>query len=575
MSGLEKERLVGDSDRAHDPHLGAVRVHELFEQQARRSPDAPALIAGNRTLTFAELADAADQLAARLRGAGIGPESRVALFLGRGVDLVTSVLAVLKAGGAYVPLDVADPADRIAFMIEDADAHVLLTSARLAESLPAVNSLVLLVDDEAARTTAEVVAAGGSRPAPENAAYITYTSGSSGRPKGVVVTQIGLANYLTWSVGAYRVAEGGGAPLASPVRFDMSVTTLFCPLLAGRPVTLVPEGEELGMLMTILGADLGFGLVKLTPAHLDALDRVMPATVIQADGYLVVGGESLRGSTVAAWRKRAPGLRVVNEYGPTETVVGCCAYEVDENTDLSGAVPIGRPIAGTRVHILDENLRPVVGGAVGELYVGGAGVARGYWNRPGLTAERFVPDPFGPPGGRLYRTGDLARMRADGQIECLGRVDTQVKVRGYRVELEEIESCLTRLPEVREALLLLREDGPRLHRLVAYVSGTNASRPPRDADLRAALLRNLPRYMIPDVFVIMAALPLASNGKVDRGALPVPLPRPVPRATQRTRTLETKQKPLVKKSSGYRLFLYIFAILCIFWIRGASRALTP
>ncbi|MGN9779203.1 amino acid adenylation domain-containing protein [Micromonospora sp. H33] len=526
LSDDELHAAVVEWNRTDDPLLGDVRAHELFTRQASRTPDAPALVAGERTVTFAELDRRSDALAARLRRHGVGPETRVGLFLDRGVDLVTAVLATLKAGGAYVPLDVAEPAQRVGFMLADADVRVVVTSGARAGALPATDARVLAADDADADADADVDPGDlppAVRPHPESACYIIYTSGSTGRPKGVVVTHRGLTNYLAWSLRAYRVADGGGAPLVSPLRFDLSVTTLFCPLLAGRPVVLVADGAELETLTTLLGADLDLGLVKLTPAHLEALDRAIPPATVAADGYLVVGGESLHGATVAAWRRRAPGLRVVNEYGPTETVVGCCVHEVDDRTDLSGVVPIGRPIANTRLYVLDANLAPVPPGTVGELYVAGAGVARGYHGRPDLTAERFLPDPFAAmPGARMYRTGDLVRLRPDGELNCLGRVDSQVKIRGYRVELEEIEAALTRLPQVREAVVLLRTDRPGEDRLVAYVTGEG----PAGADaMRDALRGELPEYMVPDVVVPLDALPLAANGKVDRRALPAPTPQ--------------------------------------------------
>ena len=507
--------VAGDSS---DPLLGDVRAHELFARQAARTPDAPALVAGDRTATFGELDRRSDSLAARMRRHGVGPETRVGLFLDRGVDLVTAVLATLKAGAAYVPLDVAEPAQRVGFMLADAGVRLVVTSQARAAELPPTDACVLHADtDTDAGDAGDLPPA--VRPHPDSACYVIYTSGSTGRPKGVVVTHRGLTNYLTWSLRAYRVADGGGAPLVSPLRFDLSVTTLFCPLLAGRPVVLVADGAELETLAGLLGADLDLGLVKLTPAHLDALDRVIPARTIATDGYLVVGGESLHGATVAAWRRRAPGLRVVNEYGPTETVVGCCVYEVTDDSDLSGVVAIGRPIANTRLYVLDGNLRPVPPGTVGELYIAGDGVGRGYHGRPDLTAGRFLPDPFAPtPGERMYRTGDLVRMRADGELDCLGRVDSQVKVRGYRVELEEIEAALTRIPQVREAVVLLRSDLPGEDRLVAYVTG-------EAGDPRDALREELPEYMVPDVVVTLDALPLSANGKVDRRALPAPIPQ--------------------------------------------------
>ncbi|MGN9809240.1 amino acid adenylation domain-containing protein [Micromonospora sp. BQ11] len=543
LSDDERHATVVDWNRTEDPLLGDVRVHELFARQAARTPDAPALVTGAGTTTFAELDRRSDALAARLRRHGVGPETRVGVFLDRGVDLVTTVLATLKAGGAYVPLDVAEPAHRVGFMLTDAEARVVVTSGARVATLPATGARVLLADDtgidadtgDPAGDLPPVV-----RPHPESACYVIYTSGSTGRPKGVVVTHGGLTNYLAWALRTYRVADGGGAPLVSPLRFDLSVTTLFCPLLAGRPVLLVADGSELETLTGLLGADLDLGLVKLTPAHLEALDRAIPPATIEADGYLIVGGESLHGATVAAWRRRAPGLRVVNEYGPTETVVGCCVYEVDDHTDLSGVVPIGRPIANTRLYVLDGNLSPVPPGTVGELYVAGAGVARGYHGRPDLTAGRFLPDPFAPtPGGRMYRTGDLVRMRSDGELDCLGRIDTQVKIRGYRVELEEIEAALTRLPQVREAVVLVRTDLPGEGRLVGYVTAADRTGSTGD-DLRAALRGELPEYMVPDVVVTLDALPLAANGKVDRRALPAPAPEePAPTLVAPASPLET------------------------------------
>ncbi|MEV6598627.1 amino acid adenylation domain-containing protein [Actinoplanes sp. NPDC051346] len=511
---LSEDELRADAEwnRTVDASLADVRAIELFEQQVSRTPDDPALIDGETVVSFAELDRRADRLAARLRRAGVGPETRVGLFLERGADLVAAVLATLKVGGAYVPLDVREPAERVAFMLTDADVRVVLTGERHADRVPASAALVLRADedgDDAGSYTRE-------RPHPESICYLIYTSGSTGRPKGVAVTHRGLGNYLGWALRAYRVADVGGAPLVSPLRFDLSVTTLFLPLLAGHPVTLVAEGDELSTLADTLGRDVGHGLMKLTPAHLEALDKSIPPTTVRADGYLVVGGESLHGGTAAAWRRRVPGLRIVNEYGPTEAVVGCCVYEVGDGTDLSATVPIGRPIANTRLYVLDRTLSPVPRGTIGELYVAGAGVARGYWNRPDLTAERFLPDPFArEPGSRMYRTGDLARLRADGELECLGRVDTQVKVRGYRVELEEIEAALTRLSAVREAVVLLCDAS-----LVGYVTAAGAA--VRESELRDALRRELPDYMVPDHIVVLDELPLTGSGKVDRKALPLP-----------------------------------------------------
>ncbi|MFK0180555.1 amino acid adenylation domain-containing protein, partial [Streptomyces xanthochromogenes] len=514
----ESHRALTEWNSNDTPLAGQLFAHELVELRARETPDATALVAATGDLTFAELDRRAALLAARLRHRGVGAESRVGLFLERGTDLVVAILATLKAGAAYVPLDVTDPADRTAYMLSDAAPRVVVTDRAHAAELPPCAADVVLADDTDPATT-PLSPGVVPRPHPDSACYVIYTSGSTGLPKGVVISHRGLANYLAWSIEAYRVADGAGAPLVSPVRFDLSVTTLFCPLAAGRPVVLVPEGDELDTLAEDLGREeLRHGLIKLTPAHLEALDSAMPPARVHGDGCLVVGGESLRGSTVAAWRERVPGLRVINEYGPTETVVGCCVYEVDDRTDLSGTVPIGRPIANTRLYVLDENLAPVAPGTVGELHVGGAGVARGYWNRPDLTAERFLPDPFAPaPGARMYRTGDLVRLRADGELVYLGRVDTQVKVRGYRIELAEVEGALARAEDVRDAAVVLCKGASGERRLAAYMT---LARPEcTEADLRAALRRELPDYMVPHTFTVLEELPLASSGKIDRTAL--------------------------------------------------------
>ena len=521
MPGPELRETLIDRNATSEPDLGDVHAYEMFARQALRTPDELALRNGDDVLTFAELSARVDRLATRLHAAGVAPETRVGLFLGRGVDLVVAVLATLRVGGTYVPLGLSEPAERVAFMLADADTAVVLTGQENMAALPSTGTRVLLVDDDT--DPAKLPVPPQVRLHPDSACYIIYTSGSTGRPKGVVITQRGLANYLAWSLRAYRMTEGSGAPLVSPLRFDLSVTTLFVPLLAGRSVTLVPEGRELDFLAGSLGSDTDFGLVKLTPAHLDALDKALPQNVVRADAYLVVGGESLHGATVAAWRRRAPGLRVVNEYGPTETVVGCCVYEVNDETDLSTTVPIGRPIANTRLYVLDRNLMPVPPGTVGELYVAGAGVARGYWNRPDLTAQRFLPDPFATiPGARMYRTGDLARIRADGNLDCLGRVDSQVKIRGYRVELEEIEATLGRVADVREKVVVLSESQRGEQRLIAYVTTTGKAGSETAERLRAALARELPEYMVPDVVVVLDEMPLTTNGKIDRRALPAP-----------------------------------------------------
>ncbi|MFL6196133.1 MAG: amino acid adenylation domain-containing protein [Thermoanaerobaculia bacterium] len=486
-------------------------VLDLLAAGAARAPDRPAVVHGEERLTHGELAARADRLAARLRALGVGPDVLVGLFLERSADLVVALLAVLKAGGAYLPLETSLPRPRLSFMLDDARPSLLLTRTGLLPALPEHSRVVCL--DE----LPEVAGDGGdggpaARPAAGNLAYVLYTSGSTGLPKGVAVTHGGLANYLLWAAEAYPAGEGRGAPVHSPLGFDLTVTSLFLPLLAGRCVELVPEAAGVEGLAAAL-AEGGFGLVKLTPAHLDVLRRLLPPGRVAASASaFVIGGEALSGEQLAFWRENAPGLRLINEYGPTETVVGCAVHELPPTILPAGPAPIGRPIANTRILLLDRGLRPVPIGVPGELCIGGAGVCRGYLNRPALTAEKLVPDPFGPRGERLYRTGDLARRLPDGTMEFLGRVDRQVKIRGFRVEPGEIEAALAATPGVREAAVVAREG-----RLVAYVTGGAAVRA-----LQERLRERLPEPMVPAAFVALETMPLTPNGKVDRKALPAP-----------------------------------------------------
>ena len=521
----EREWLLRDFNRTAADVPRAESLCELFEAQAARTPDAVAVEAGDACLTYAELNARANQLARRLRRMGVGSDSLVGLLTTRSAEMLVGVWGVLKAGGAYVPLDPSYPRERLSFMIEDAGLRLVLTERALAEALPESAAVRLELDDgwneiarESKANLTDVSAPG------ECLAYVIYTSGSTGRPKGVMVTRRGLLNYLAWSARAYPVEEGRGAPVHSPLGFDLTVTALFPPLLAGRRVSLVAEGHGVEGLLASLREGGGWSLVKLTPAHLDALGGLAPEGE-DVSGWtraLVVGGEALFSEAVARWRERAPATRIFNEYGPTETVVGCCVHEVGAETPRAGAVPIGRPIYNTELYVLDARRRPAPTGVTGELYVGGAGVARGYLRRPGLTAESFVPHPFArEAGARLYRTGDLARHRGDGQLEYVGRFDQQVKVRGFRVELGEIEAALNGQESVRECVVVAREEEGRGRRLVAYVVGEGGVRPDAEA-LREELGRRLPEYMVPAVFVALERLPLTENGKVDRRALPAP-----------------------------------------------------
>ncbi|MFP2934101.1 non-ribosomal peptide synthetase, partial [Pyxidicoccus sp. 3LG] len=453
--------LVEWNDTRADFPTGST-VHALFEARALRAPDAPAVRFGDTVLSFAQLDARSNQLARHLRRLGVRRQVLVGLCLRRSVDMVVALLGVLKAGGAYVPLDPSHPPARLAFLLEDTGAPVLLTEESLADTLPASSALVLSLDSDWERTAGrESEAALEPEATADDLAYLIYTSGSTGQPKGVMVEHRGVVNYLCWALQAYAAVEGAGAPVHSSLAFDLTVTSLLLPLVAGRPVELVPEQEGVEGLASALRSGGDFTLVKLTPSHLRLLaEQLPPAERSGRTRAFVVGGEALTSRVVEDWRRHAPGTRLVNEYGPTETVVGCCVYTVDGGTPVEGSVPIGRPIANMRLYVLDAHLKPVPTGAPGELFIGGVGVARGYWRRPALTAERFVPDPFSSePGARLYRTGDRVRLHPSDELEYLGRTDFQVKVRGHRVEPGEVEAALCELPGVRAAVVVLRDDG--------------------------------------------------------------------------------------------------------------------
>jgi amino acid adenylation domain-containing protein len=501
-------------------------VHQLFERQVERSPEALAVLCRDQRLTYRQLNERANQVARLLRRSGVGPDVLVGVCLDRSPELVIALLGVWKAGGAYVPLDPAYPAERLAFMVGDAGVRIVLADRESEEILrgAAVTTLRLDLDATewlsfAQEPTENLEPTAG----PSNLAYVMYTSGSTGRPKGAMIVHRGLVNYLLWAIDAYRVEAGGSVAVHSSIAFDLTVTSLYPALLVGGQVELLPDTGGARSLLAALRARRDRTLVKLTPAHLDLLTlQLRPEELAGLTRLFVIGGENLSAESLSPWRDFAPETRLINEYGPTETVVGCCVYEVQPGDPRNGPVPIGGAIANAQLHVLDEDRRPVPSGAMGELYIGGPGVARGYLNRDELTTERFLPDPFsGTPSGRLYKTGDLARQRPDGVLEYLGRVDNQVKVRGHRIELGEIEATLAGHPDVQSCAVLAREDVPGDKQLVAYVVPREGKRAPVD-ELASFLGRKLPDYMIPARVVFLATMPLTHNGKIDRNALPAP-----------------------------------------------------
>ncbi|HKV36211.1 MAG TPA: amino acid adenylation domain-containing protein [Pyrinomonadaceae bacterium] len=523
VSDAEWQRLIVELNQTERNYPKDKCVHELFAEQAARTPELKAVVFEDESLTFAELNARANQLANYLQSQGVGPETTVAIYTERSLEMIVAVLGTLKAGGAYVPLDLAYPKDRLAFMLSDANISVLLTHERLVGRIPEHEAREVTLDSDWPVIATESDVNPVSRVDMSNAAYVIYTSGSTGTPKGVICTHYGLNNYLNWCAEAYGVNEGAGAPVHSPLGFDLTITSIFPPLLAGKSVVLVSEDKRFAGLSSVLSTGCDFSLVKITPSHLEVLNQMLtPGQMTKTTRALIIGGEALNSETLSAWRTVAPGVRLINEYGPTETVVGCCVYEVAPEDPDNGPVPIGRAIANTQLYLLDKFLHPVPAGVTGELYIGGDGLARGYLGRPELTAARFLPNPFGTVSGtRLYRTGDLARYRRDGVIEYLGRSDQQVKIRGFRVELGEIESALNRHPKVAEAVVMVRQDVPGDTRLAAYLV-PHAGQEVAINEVRTFLRELLPEYMVPTFFLTLRAFPLTPNGKINRQALPVP-----------------------------------------------------
>ncbi|OKI02273.1 hypothetical protein A6A06_14545 [Streptomyces sp. CB02923] len=521
----ERSQLVDSAWESSPCRPGAhTTVLDLLAEQARRSPQAPAVSAGSEHLSYGELLAGANRLARLLLDRGIGVDDVVAVAVPRSLDMVVAVLGVLTAGAAYLPVDLDYPPDRVSYMLRDSDVPLLLTTAdgdrtgaldaspapRLVLDAPEVRAHLAALPDKEIQP--------GERTGllrARNLAYVIYTSGSTGRPKGVAVEHRSTVNYVSRATAAYP-SLAGRVLLYSSLSFDITLTALFGTLAAGGELVIssVEEYAESS------GAEGSYSFLKATPTHLALLDTL--PDLCSPTQEFIVAGEPLVGELLREWRLRHPGVTVINHYGPSEATCGCVDHRIPPSAGTaSGPVPIGTPFAGAGLHVLDSGLRPVPRGVVGELYISGENLARGYLRQPRLTAERFVADPFGGPGERLYRTGDLVRQRTDGAVEFIGRVDHQVKLRGFRVELGEVQAAVAAHPGVRQVVVLVREDEPGDRQLVAYAE-TVPERRPTAAVLRDHVSRVLPGFMVPSLFVLLDKLPTTPNGKIDRAALTVP-----------------------------------------------------
>ncbi|MFE1744011.1 amino acid adenylation domain-containing protein [Coleofasciculus sp. H7-2] len=559
LSEVERQQLLIEFNNTKIDFPQIQGIHQRFEQQVERTPDAIALVYEDEHLTYKQLNQCANQLAHSLRKLGVAPEVLVGLYLERSLEMVVGLLGVLKAGGVYVPLDPTLPPDRLAFILQDTQAKVLLTQQQLAPNLPDSTATVFCLDSESemqqeSDRNLEPVATA------ENLAYIIYTSGSTGIPKGVAIEHRQILNYLNGILERLNLPNGASFAMVSTFAADLGNTVLFPSLCTGGCLHIISQdraadAEALSQYFQQHPVDC----LKIVPSHLSALLASSQPEFILPRQRLILGGEASSWGLIEKIQNLAPSCRILNHYGPTETTVGVLTYQVEGGNvaNVSKTVPLGRPLANTQIYILDNHLQPVPIGVSGEIYIGGESLARGYLNQPELTAKKFISNPFIeryefsdlsielkdiPPNSKLrnainwrlynsklYKTGDLARYLPDGNIEFLGRIDHQVKIRGFRIELGEIEAVLKQHPAVEQAVVVVREDVPGDKRLVAYsvLSQQQASRGESTqlnlmSDLRSFVKAKLSEYMMPSAFVILKTLPLTANGKVDREKMPAP-----------------------------------------------------
>jgi amino acid adenylation domain-containing protein/non-ribosomal peptide synthase protein (TIGR01720 family) len=518
LSEAERHQLLVEWNDTSRDYPAETCIHQLFAEQVERTPEAVAIVFEDRQLTYRELDQRANQLAHRLQALGVGPEVLVALCCERSIELVVGLLGILKAGGAYVPIDPAYPKQRIAFMLADAGAAVWLTLQSLAESLPQTDARVICLDADWHHLAGESDENVTSEVTAGNLAYVIYTSGSTGNPKGAMNRHGAVCNRLIWMADEYGIAEADRILQKTPFSFDVSVWEFFLPLISGaRLVMARPGGHYDSDYLVRLVGEQAVTMLHFVPSMLQAFLDEPGAASISSVRHVICSGEALAINLQERFFERVQ-AKLHNLYGPTEAAVDVTYWACEPQSNRA-TVPIGRPIANASISILGSNDEVVPVGMAGQLHIGGVPVGRGYWRNPELSAQKFVPDPHSQvPGARLYRTGDLARYLPDGSIEYLGRIDHQVKVRGLRIELNEIEFHLAQHPGIKEAVVMAIEDAANNKRLVAYIVDSPEAKPSL-TEMRAHLRETLPDYMVPSEFVIVDALPLSPNGKVDRRAL--------------------------------------------------------
>jgi amino acid adenylation domain-containing protein len=525
LSDAERRQLLVEWNQTGKDYDTGRCIHHVFETQVEQTPDALALAFEGTRLTYAELNLRANQLARLLMARGVGPGALVPICLARSAEMIIGLLGVLKAGGAYVPLDPSFPKQRLSFMLEDTRATLLLTQEALRDLFTEFQGSVICLDGEW-----DAIATGSyENPAVpvegEDLAYVIFTSGSTGRPKGVAVEHRQLINYVDSVIEILELPRGGSYATVSTLAADLGNTMVFPSLCCGGALHVVAQerATDPDALSEYFDKN-AVDCLKIVPSHVTALIGTANAGKVLPRKRLILGGEASTSKLIKTLQSLAPDCMIFNHYGPTETTVGVMTYNVTRwgLDDGSTHLPLGRPIRNTQAYILDEHLGPVPIGVTGDIYIGGAGVTRGYLNHPELTAEKFIPDPFGPkPGGRIYRTGDLGRYLPNGNVEFLGRADEQVKIRGFRIELSEIESTLTQHPAVREAVAGVVGSSPDDKQIVAYIVADQTG-PPSIGELRGFLKERLPDYMSVSSFVFIDSVPLTANGKIDRRALPSP-----------------------------------------------------